>query len=344
MGRSNRSVMGAAVLISAIGLFAAAGTTVTAQSSSPVASGGADSACQPEERGAGAAGTPGLGTLRTPLPQGRVLMTVGALAGPSGAFAVAVIDQTGLHEVDTAPDWTMSEATWETSDTVLFDSARAGERHLFRLHLGDGSVDQLTSDPEYEQGGPSPLPDGRIVHEQWSCTSGLNDGLRVARPDGTDAGAITEARSGTDMTADVQPHGSPDGRTIVFLRDEGDGTGALFTVPTDGGTPTRLTAAMQDIVRPRWSPDGRTILFSANQTELWTVPAAGGTPTQLTHGGGQAFSWEGHWSPDGAHILFSHWVLGADHTEIHEANSDGTDEQVLWVGDHSSAEEPDWGD
>jgi TolB protein len=294
--------------------------------------------CPLDVREAGDPGTPGLGTVQAPLPQGRLLMTVGGLVGPPGIFAIVVLDQDGLHQIDTTMDWTVNGATWESTDTAIFDSEQAGQRHLFRLHLGDASIEQLTSDPTLAQGNASVAPDGRIVHEQWSCVTGLFDGLHVTSADGARS-AITEPQTTTDQPYDEQPSVSPDGQSVAFVHQVGDGSGGVFVVPIDGGTITRLTDDASETGRPRWSPDGSTLLFSRDGA-LWTVPSSGGTPLQITKDA--PYRWEADWSPDGTRIVFKTYS-GGDHIDLHTADPDGSNEEELWVGDGSSPEQPDWG-
>jgi Tol biopolymer transport system component len=268
-------------------------------------------------------------------------MTVGSLVGDTGVFSVVVIDASGIHEIPTTPDWTMNALQWETPATAVFDSQRAGQRHLFRLHLDDGTIDQLTSDPSQAEGQVSILPDGRLVHEAWSCSTGLYLGIQVTSPDGTQTVAITDPQVAADSGDDEQPAASPDGRSVAFVRQVGDGTGAIFSVPVDGGTPTRLTDDIAEIARPRWSPDGSTILYGVSGN-LYSIPSSGGTPQQVTDCSG-VYCWEGDWSPDGSQILYKRFVFDSDHVEVWIADADGSSPHALWVGDHSSAEQPDWG-
>src|SRR6478735_6337051 len=109
--RSRSGVLAVAVACVVNGVGLAVAGPVAAASPAPSSAGSpADGAsqCPLDEQGIGAPGTPGLGTLKSTLPGGRVLMTVGSLVGPTGIFAVAVIDDMGIHEIDTTPDWTMN--------------------------------------------------------------------------------------------------------------------------------------------------------------------------------------------------------------------------------------------
>ena len=61
------------------------------------------------------------------------------------------------------------------------------------------------------------------------------------------------------LVAAETPQWSPDGTRIVFVSSLGD-TAELWSVPADGGFPTRLTAGAGDGGAapriPLWSPDG----------------------------------------------------------------------------------------
>ncbi len=90
-----------------------------------------------------------------------------------------------------------------------------------------------------------------------------------------------------------------EGGTIVFVY-----AGDLWTVPSSGGTATRLTAHEGLERFPKLSPDGRTVAFTAEYDgnfDAYRVPVEGGEPTRLT--------WHpdvdqvADWTPDGRSIL-----------------------------------------
>ena len=141
-----RVVAGGACL--AMGACLAITGVVGAQSRAPAASGASTASgpspsdaatqCPLDDREDGPPGTPGLGTVQTPLAQGRLLMTVGTCRTP-WHLRDRRDRSDGIHEIDTTAHWTINGATWESADTAIFDSEQAGPRHLFRLHLGDGA-------------------------------------------------------------------------------------------------------------------------------------------------------------------------------------------------------------
>ena len=105
---------------------------------------------------------------------------------------------------------------------------------------------------------------------------------------------------------------SPDGeRLVISAYQEPYGGVDVWTIPLDGGRPTRLTSDGSEGY-PCWSPDGEWVAFTdrVEKSEdegfraIFTVPAEGGEIRQLTSeadsvgGGGIGFS------PDGERIAF----------------------------------------
>jgi dipeptidyl aminopeptidase/acylaminoacyl peptidase/CubicO group peptidase (beta-lactamase class C family) len=109
----------------------------------------------------------------------------------------------------------------------------------------------------------------------------------------------------TDLAVPSQPALSPDGERVVYVvrtLDAGEDRNVdqLWTVPTSGGTPRRLTTG-QDDASPAWSPDGSRIAFVRDR-QIHLLPTDGGEPERVTDlplGAGAPV-----WSPDGARLAF----------------------------------------
>ncbi len=114
---------------------------------------------------------------------------------------------------------------------------------------------------------------------------------------------------GMDRISDHQV--SPDGATVVFVRrvtdlEEDRGRTDLWSIPTAGGSPTRLTTDPAGDFNPRFSVDGKTLYFLSTRSgsaQVWSMPAAGGEPTQRTDHPLPLSALTV--SPDGAHLAFS---------------------------------------
>ena len=114
------------------------------------------------------------------------------------------------------------------------------------------------------------------------------------------------------------PRFSPDGSSIVFASERGQGQGTfLWRVPAEGGDPIRLTQGSHQEVEPAWSRDGRFLAYTTSRHsrgDLWRVSSDGSDAVQLTFGGGGDRS--PSWSPDGSRIVFT---------------SDGSGRSELWI-------------
>jgi TolB protein len=121
----------------------------------------------------------------------------------------------------------------------------------------------------------------------------------VMNADGSDPVQLT-----FNMTNDVVPAWSPDGRTITFTATR-DGNPEIYVMAADGSGQTNLTND------PAWdqagvfSPDGKRIAFYSNRDgdfDIWVMNADGSGVTQLTNAPGA--DQYPDWSPNGKEIAF----------------------------------------
>src|SRR5512134_1774364 len=84
--------------------------------------------------------------------------------------------------------------------------------------------------------------------------------------------------------------------TVVFVCEDD-----LWTVPTCGGIPRRLTSNLGEATRPLLSPDGQRLAFvgrEEGQAEIYLMPALGGQAERQTYLGG-TFCSTAAWMSDG---------------------------------------------
>jgi hypothetical protein len=126
----------------------------------------------------------------------------------------------------------------------LVVSGNAGGRiDLYRVHLGDGTVEALTDDV-YADLEPAFSPDGEtivFVTERFSMdVDRLESGpLRLARLD-TATGAVRPLAAFL-AGKQLSPQVTPDGRAVVFIADP-DGISNIYRMPLDGGAVEQLSS------------------------------------------------------------------------------------------------------
>ena len=159
---------------------------------------------------------------------------------------------------------------------------------------------------------PAFSPDGRYLafDQDLLDDKGVNfNGIFIMRADGTGARRVTS--TGPDALPDGQPQFSPDGRRLVFQREQADGTQQLFTVRVDG-TGLRELLPGVDGSAPSWSPDGKRIAFTlvrhdadSTRVDVATVRPNGTGLTVLTTNPADRASFAPDYAPDGYKVVFS---------------------------------------
>ena len=232
----------------------------------------------------------------------RDIWTIGA----DGSEPIQVTD-------DAALDWSPH---WSTDDYIYFSSDRGGNMNLWRV-----PVDELGN----AVGDPQPVTTGVVgVNQHASVAAG---GMRIARAvrtndsnilrvefDATAGQAVGESApvtQGSILSEWSDP--SPDGETIVFVRQED-----VFVVSRDGTIIRRLTDDEFNDRRPRWSPLGDQILFYSNRVgslyQIWTMNPDGSGKTQVSDDPSEPIY--PAWSPDGARISYVDVATGSYIVEL----------------------------
>lgn len=101
---------------------------------------------------------------------------------------------------------------------------------------------------------------------------------------------------------------SRDGRTIAFAL-----LGDIYTMPIEGGTPTRISDGLAWEVHPRFSPDGRRIAFTSDRgggDNIWLMNRDGSDKRQVTTEDFRLLN-QPSWSPDGRFLVAKkHFTTG----------------------------------
>jgi len=217
-----------------------------------------------------------------PIPEQGILTIADASPVTSGTQAI--------EGITTSPD----------GEWLAFDSNRRGNFDIYRLHLPDGQLDQLTDDPT-DDFIPSWSPDGEEI-AFYSFRHGTRD-LFVMRADGS-----SEVRLTSDSAQDRYPNWSPDGNSLAFYSDR-SGIQAPWVISrvdreSAWGEPRQLA---DQGYHPRWSPDGRRIAYNnrGGNGDIRLIAPEGGDSRILVEGGSPL---EGHtpyflaWSADGQDV------------------------------------------
>jgi Tol biopolymer transport system component len=279
-------------------------------------------------------------------------------------------------------------------DRIAYVDLKEGGQNLWVAALAGGPPSQVTKDVE-EDVRPVWHPDGkRIIYSSKrdgvfqvclayldnrapiQITFGENDsfvsdvsadGRKVLYSGSREESDIWAVETGTgeesqitsDLSAELWPDISPDGKAIVFqsvkqLSQSSNIAQALIISASLDGEGRKIQLSSGGMA-PKWSPDGRTIGFlrtSGTSANVWTISAAGGREQQLSERSlsGLAYSTlpynrfntsEFSWSPDSSRISYCSeipdigiWVFSAvGRDEVRIVTSDNEFEQLsstLW--------------
>lgn len=121
-----------------------------------------------------------------------------------------------------------------------------------------------------------------------------------------------------DPNDETNPHVSPDGKLVSFVRNGKEG--GIYVVPVDGSaSPRRIVESLGNnlefgngnqsgmgISGYSWSPDSKWIAFAradaVETSDIWVAPVSGGKAINITYTPGENRSPE--WSKDGKYLLF----------------------------------------
>ena len=179
---------------------------------------------------------------------------------------------------------------------LVYDSDLRGNSDVYRMPLGGGPVEQLTTDP-VDEFAPDLSPDGSaVVYHTWRTGT---RGIAVKPLNGAPSELLTNSAA-----QESYPKWSPDGRAVLFYDQSGTRNALVTRRGPDGkwSVPDSLAAGTY---RPQWSPDGQLISYIAAAADgepgvLMVMPAAGGPARPVfAPGNGNPQVTHAVWSPDG---------------------------------------------
>jgi Tol biopolymer transport system component len=201
---------------------------------------------------------------------------------------------------------------------------------------GSGYMRLASPDPTLMLGCFAWSPDAsRLACEGWDDSNAARNGIYTVRA--SDGGGLSRVTTSPGAGHDVPWDYSPDGRQIVFLRDNlvDEEHNTLMVVNVDGSDPRVLTDRKVGLAS-RWSPDGKMILTESGGS-LLLVPVDGGQPISIRIDAYSAVkATRGAWSPDGTWIVFSRVtstgedisIMRKDGTNLHPVtDTPGQDEE-----------------
>ena len=120
-----------------------------------------------------------------------------------------------------------------------------------------------------------------------------------------------------------------DGRMLAISNHvpEDSGASIVFTVPTTGGTPKRITAKGPSYLHG-WSPDGRWLVYVGQRNDdfdIYKISSAGGQEIRLTSARGLDDGPE--YTPDGKYIYFNSARTGR--MQIWRMRPDGSGQEQI---------------
>jgi formylglycine-generating enzyme required for sulfatase activity len=251
--------------------------------------------------------------------------------------------------------------------TIVFVSDRGGPLKIWSMHASGKGARPLTRGDDADA-DPRVAPDGRQVL-YTTLRGGFPEVWRMDR-DGSDPRPVTKGSQGS---------WAPDGRSIVFIRDDqafvrdlasgqerrvtpGDwercgvpalapdgsrlavasrhlGEIGIFLLSLDGREITPVRAE-EACCTPQWSKDGKKILCQTVQGHIHQVDVDGKNWEQLTYGADVQH--DARYSPDGTMILFCRAPAPEGPWQICLRRLDADPEEFVTLTREGSNLQPDW--
>jgi len=193
------------------------------------------------------------------------------------------------------------------------------------LNVHTGKLDLLQTSAEPFE-APNWLPSGKTLIYNISG-SGPNKG--VLRTYNLTTGEVSPLDTGFAVRNNNDHVLSFDGKQLGISHHSADDAGrsVIYTLPTTGGVPKRITANSPSYLHG-WSPDGQWLVYTGgrdNKYDIYKIPAAGGEEVRLTNSPGLSDGPE--FSPDGKYIYFNSTRTGL--MQLWRMKPDGSEQEQV---------------
>jgi Tol biopolymer transport system component len=209
-------------------------------------------------------------------------------------------------------------AGWTPDNKIGLQLMNPEHNALYTIPASGGKAVQVT--PAGWPENPRWSPDGKRIYFR-----GFRDGPNISSvpAGGGEVTIVLPFRSGKEAYESAPGGGndiSPDGKKLVFsggIRVDKDNITSyevdIYTMPTEGGEPIKITKSPGQDRFPCWSPDGKSIAFirysdpPKDKTYIMNiciVSAEGGEVRQITSESDKVFWSCIDWSPDGKSIAY----------------------------------------
>ena len=227
-----------------------------------------------------------------------------------GARVETVDVETGQRDVLLTTSEAVQAPNWTPDGEALIVNA---DGRLYRLGVETGAMTEIPTGFATSNNNDHVLsPDGTEIG--ISHHSADHDGASIVYRVPVTGGTPTLV---TERGPSYLHGWSPDGETMVYTAERGDGNYDIWSIPASGGEETRLTEAAGLDDGPEFSPDGEWIYFNSSRSgrmQIWRMRPDGSGQERVSQD--EMNHWFPHPSPDGrwiAYLTYEDEVDPADH-------------------------------